>query len=326
MMLAVPASALALSHTATDTQAAASRAPLQVRVTPRRIQFNHPVTVTGLAPAPDAGRRVTVETTVPGDSSWRPLAATRIGPTGRFRLLARLRHSGLLRVVSASVGAPTGVPAGAAASPSAAVAQSLRAARAGQATPVTSRATPVAVTAQFSVTRRSVAVLSGGPVHVQGRLSPVRSNRQVRLQGRSRGHWRTLASGRTGSAGGFRLRFLAVNGQQGRLRVVFAGDATNAGAVQSVGSLTVYSQSLASWYDDSGATACGFHAGLGVANLSLPCGSRVGIRYGGRTVTATVDDRGPYVGGRGWDLNQNTAAALGFGGVGTVWVSLGGAR
>jgi rare lipoprotein A (peptidoglycan hydrolase) len=38
-------------------------------------------------------------------------------------------------------------------------------------------------------------------------------------------------------------------------------------------------------------------------------------------VTATVDDRGPYVGGRDWDLNQNTAAALGFGGVGTVWVT-----
>jgi rare lipoprotein A (peptidoglycan hydrolase) len=42
---------------------------------------------------------------------------------------------------------------------------------------------------------------------------------------------------------------------------------------------------------------------------------------GGRTVTAVVDDRGPYVGGRQWDLNQNTAGALGFGGVGTVWSS-----
>ena len=39
-------------------------------------------------------------------------------------------------------------------------------------------------------------------------------------------------------------------------------------------------------------------------------------------MTATVDDRGPYVGGRTWDLNQNTAAALGFGGVGTVWASV----
>ena len=87
------------------------------------------------------------------------------------------------------------------------------------------------------------------------------------------------------------------------------------------GLLTVYSESAASWYYDAGNTACGFHAGLGVANRSLPCGTKVRLHYGGHTVTATVDDRGPYVGGRDWDLNQGTAAALGFGGVGTVWVS-----
>ena len=56
-----------------------------------------------------------------------------------------------------------------------------------------------------------------------------------------------------------------------------------------------------------------------MANKSLPCGTHVTFSYGGRTVVATVDDRGPYVGGRTWDLNQNTAAALGFAGVGTVW-------
>jgi rare lipoprotein A (peptidoglycan hydrolase) len=33
---------------------------------------------------------------------------------------------------------------------------------------------------------------------------------------------------------------------------------------------------------------------------------------------AVVDDHGPYAGGRNIDLNQNTAAALGFGGVGSV--------
>jgi rare lipoprotein A len=55
--------------------------------------------------------------------------------------------------------------------------------------------------------------------------------------------------------------------------------------------------------------------------VSLPCGTQVTFRYGGRTVTATVDDRGPYVGGREWDLNQNTAGALGFNGVDTVWSS-----
>jgi rare lipoprotein A (peptidoglycan hydrolase) len=42
------------------------------------------------------------------------------------------------------------------------------------------------------------------------------------------------------------------------------------------------------------------------------------FNYGGHAVMAVVDDRGPYVGGRTWDLNQNVAGALGFSGVQTV--------
>ena len=101
----------------------------------------------------------------------------------------------------------------------------------------------------------------------------------------------------------------------------FRGDRANAPVSTPAGSVAVLHQTLASWYQDGGTTACGFHAYYGVANLSLPCGARVNFSYGGRTVTAVVDDRGPYVGGRVWDLNQNTAAALGFGGVGAVWSS-----
>ena len=86
--------------------------------------------------------------------------------------------------------------------------------------------------------------------------------------------------------------------------------------------MTAFAQSVASWYSDAGTTACGFHAFYGVANRSLPCGTRVTFRVGGRSVNAVVDDRGPFVSGRDWDLNQNTAAALGFGGVGVVWSSI----
>ena len=85
--------------------------------------------------------------------------------------------------------------------------------------------------------------------------------------------------------------------------------------------MTVYRAAEASWYVDAGNTACGFHAQYGVANRTLPCGTKVAFRLGGRSVTATVDDRGPYVGGRDWDLDQSTAGALGFGGVGQVWSS-----
>jgi rare lipoprotein A (peptidoglycan hydrolase) len=78
---------------------------------------------------------------------------------------------------------------------------------------------------------------------------------------------------------------------------------------------------VASWYDDVGNTACGFHATYGVANKTLPCGAKVTLSYGGRTVVSTVDDRGPYVYGRSFDLNQNTARYLGMWGVAQVLAS-----
>lgn len=81
-----------------------------------------------------------------------------------------------------------------------------------------------------------------------------------------------------------------------------------------------YHHLVASWYYDIGhPTACGFHAHFGVANKWLPCGTKVNFIYGGHHVTATVDDRGPYVAGRTWDLGQNTRAALHFEGVNYVW-------
>ncbi len=72
---------------------------------------------------------------------------------------------------------------------------------------------------------------------------------------------------------------------------------------------------VASWYYDQGDTACGFHATYGVANKTLPCGTKVTIAYDGHTVVAEVDDRGPYVYGRDFDLGESTAHALGMSGV-----------
>jgi rare lipoprotein A (peptidoglycan hydrolase) len=82
----------------------------------------------------------------------------------------------------------------------------------------------------------------------------------------------------------------------------------------------MYTQ-LASWYNDAGETACGFHAYLGVANKVLPCGTKVRFSYHGRSAWAVVQDRGPYISGRVWDLNQGLAGALGFDGVDYVQAS-----
>jgi rare lipoprotein A (peptidoglycan hydrolase) len=77
---------------------------------------------------------------------------------------------------------------------------------------------------------------------------------------------------------------------------------------------------VASWYSDASG-ACASPAGCstyGVANRSLEFGTRVQFVYHGREAVAVVDDRGPYAGDRTWDLNQNTAGALGFSGVDVV--------
>ena len=57
---------------------------------------------------------------------------------------------------------------------------------------------------------------------------------------------------------------------------------------------------------------------MNVAHKSLPFGTRIQFEYKGRTATAVVNDRGPYIHGRVFDLGPGTAKALGFGGVGTV--------
>jgi len=118
------------------------------------------------------------------------------------------------------------------------------------------------------------------------------------------------------------LPYAARSAGQHWLRVRFEGDRLNAGSWAHAGRVTVFRESVASWYSDGGGTACGFRARYGVANRTLPSGTQVTFRCGGPSVTAVVDDRGPFVGGREWDLNENTAGALGFAGVGTVWSSI----
>ncbi|MGV3523455.1 MAG: septal ring lytic transglycosylase RlpA family protein [Candidatus Sericytochromatia bacterium] len=51
---------------------------------------------------------------------------------------------------------------------------------------------------------------------------------------------------------------------------------------------------------------------VGLAHKSLPLGSRVDVTVNGRTVSATVIDRGPYVGNREFDLTNGLIKELGF--------------
>ncbi len=312
VMIATTAVAAAGSAAAVaDVTSAAGQTvptPLTLNLNPGRVAFGHPVSVTGHAPATDAGKPVVLRSASPAGASWRQVATTSIGSRGGYRFRIVPRTSAVLRAVEA--------PAA-----TAAIASAATPAPSGAATPASPQ-TPLKVAARFGVHPRQYALLGGrGAIRVAGRLMPATAGRMVRLQSRTGRGWHTVARARTGRRGRFTLRYTPGAAASRRLRVVFGGDAGNARATGAAGSVAVFYQDVVSWYNDAGHTACGFHAGLGVANRTLPCGTRVALHYGGRTVTAVVDDRGPYVGGRNWDLNQNTAAALGFGGVGAVWVS-----
>ena len=82
----------------------------------------------------------------------------------------------------------------------------------------------------------------------------------------------------------------------------------------------------ASWYGPGlwgRSTACGAvlrPTTIGVAHKTLPCGTMVRFTYEGRTVTAPVIDRGPYIRGRAWDLTVAASEAIGLESVGVARV------
>ena len=210
--LAVPVLAVALTSAAAVAQSAladpgVSANSLTLQVSSPQVRFNHPVTVTGLAPSSDSGRTILLETASGANPSWRPLTTATIAPGGGFRLRAPLRRSGVVRVIEAgSAVAPTGPNA-------------VAAAQSGAGAVPASAPHPVAVAAQLHVAPRALDVLSGDAIKVRGRLVPGLAGRSVRLQGHSAGGWRTLARGRTAASGGFRLRARPTSG----LRATDAG-------------------------------------------------------------------------------------------------------
>ncbi|MGH2954642.1 MAG: RlpA-like double-psi beta-barrel domain-containing protein [Solirubrobacterales bacterium] len=74
----------------------------------------------------------------------------------------------------------------------------------------------------------------------------------------------------------------------------------------------------ATWYGPGfrgNRTACGQRlkrSTVGVAHRSLPCGSRVVVRYKGSFLRTRVIDRGPYANGAKWDLTERAAEAVGL--------------
>ncbi len=174
----------------------------------------------------------------------------------------------------------------------------------------------------LTVRHPDLNVLAGHASTIAGALRPDLAGRVVALQALGAHGWSRLASTHTGRAGRFRLRYTPRHAGSERVRVRFAGDATDPAARRTLGRLNVYRLAGASWYGGGGGLACGGEltsTTMGVANKTLPCGSQVTLHYGDRTVSVRVIDRGPYVAGREFDLTEATKRALGFGDTGEVW-------
>ena len=131
----------------------------------------------------------------------------------------------------------------------------------------------------------------------------------MRLQLATGRGWRTVDRTLTGRGGRYRAVWRASGSGRYRLRVKFAGDRRNSAVSRTLrGRVYVYRPELRQLVRPGPLRQphrLRRHAGtgtLGVAHKSLPCGTKVTFRYHGRSVTVPVIDRGPYVGGREWDL------------------------
>ena len=258
----------------------------------QKVRYGRRVAIKGFVAPHAPGRAVKLEH-APGGARFRAVATATTAPDGSYSFRVKATRSGSYRAVSR--------PGGAA-----------------------SAERRVVVIARLAG-RSTRHLLGGRRVRVRGRLLPRLRGRAVRLQLRTRGGWRTVDRTRTRSGGRFRASLRPARVGIYRLRVRFPGDRTAAAASDRLRKVYVYRPGHASWYGPGlwgNGTACGgaLTAGrLGVANKSLPCGTRVTFRYRGRSVTVPVIDRGPFAAGREWDLTAATKRRLGFGQVGVVW-------
>jgi rare lipoprotein A len=170
-------------------------------------------------------------------------------------------------------------------------------------------------------------VMAGRNISVRGNLKPLTGERPVALQVKSGKSWATVDSDRTTAAGQYSLKWRAKKVGSRKMRLAFAGSDAQTPANRGLGYANVYRSAVASWYGPGlygNKLGCGGHLSpstIGVAHKRLPCGTKVTLRYKGRTVRATVVDRGPFVGGREFDLTAATKAKLHFGSTGRIQVA-----
>jgi hypothetical protein len=270
----------------TTSAAAAKPGRVTLKAGTTKAAYGRSFRLSGRVPS-GGGSRVVMDYRRLGESDWSPRRHLGVGSNGVYSTPLKARRSGVYR------------------------------ARSGAAAP--SRAVAVAVRARVHAKPRRMAMI-GRPVTIKGEVKPRVGGRHVVVHV---GH-RTEGA-RTDRRGRFRVRWHAASPGRYPVRAVAEGDGTAARGADRAGRLMVFRKAVASWYGPGlygNGVACGgvLRPGtLGVAHRTLPCGTKVTLRYHRRQVTVPVIDRGPYVAGRDYDLTAATRDRLHFGGgVGTL--------
>jgi rare lipoprotein A (peptidoglycan hydrolase) len=165
-------------------------------------------------------------------------------------------------------------------------------------------------------------LLAGKSVRISGSVKPAVDGQQVVVHVPGKDE-----AAKTGPGGRFSVSWSPPGPGEYKVRATAQGTDTTAGSDSKPLKLTVYREAEASWYGPGlygNPTACGGTLQpdtLGVANKTLPCGTKLTLRYGGKSVKVEVIDRGPYVGNREFDLTAAVKQRLGFPSTGTVLAS-----
>ena len=168
------------------------------------------------------------------------------------------------------------------------------------------------------------SVLKGNGLAARGKVRPSGRHRvKIVFRGADQG----VRAVTTKANGTFAVRWLPERTGSYAVRAYGVHDRRTSGSKSPARKLTTYRLAGASYYGPGlygNGVACGgtlMPGTMGVANKTLPCGTKVKLRYHGRSVTVPVIDRGPYVAGRDYDLTRAVKEKLGFPGVGTVMAS-----
>ncbi len=272
----------ATTATSIATAATGSSQTARLSTSQRTLGYGQRLTLRGQTGAQHRAW-VGIEFRKAGSTYWNPHHKVRTDAAGGYSTDARARINGAFRAVPA-IGLPSDP-----------------------------RRIRVRSRASFHVGDHNL--VTGGAVRLRGLVRPG-GRRKVKVV--IRGPRGELTRGATSHRGAYRLRWKPRRTGTYRLRAYVGRNGLARGGHTVTRRITVFRRAVASYYGPGlygGALACGGSLStrtMGVANKTLPCGTKVTLRYRGRSVTVHVIDRGPYVAGRDYDLTAATKQRLGF--------------